>query len=340
MRIDRKTLLRMTCISLVALTFFGGTTLAAEKKKAATKKAVTTSSATSSAVAKVNGISITRVELDRAMKVMLAQTGNPPTLPADQKKAAETAVLNQLVDAELLYQAGKKLEVKDIEKQVATQISSAKAKFPSPAQFEKSLQANGITENDLKEYARKELYINNLIETQIASKVIVSEADVKKFYDENPDKFKLPESVRASHILIGADAKSTEADKKKAKEKAETVLKKIKGGEDFATAAKDNSTCPSSKQGGDLGFFTKGQMVPAFENVAFALKPGEISDVVETQFGYHIIKVVEKQPAKTVTYDEAKQKIQEFLKGQKIRKDISEYVQKLRKDGKVEILAS
>jgi peptidyl-prolyl cis-trans isomerase C len=322
------------------VSFPGGTAFAAEKKKPSTKKAANSPSPAASAVAKVNGTSITRGELDRAMKVMLAQTGNPSTLPADQKKAAETAVLNQLISAELLYQAGKKLEVKDIENKAASQVSSAKAKFPSPAQFEKSLQQNGLTENDLKEYARKEIYINNLIETKIASKVTVSEAEVKKFYDDNPDKFKLGESVRASHILIGVDSKATEADKKKAKEKAESVLKKVKGGEDFAKAAKENSTCPSSAQGGDLGVFTKGQMVPAFENVAFSMKPGEISDVVETQFGYHIIKVVEKQPAKTVTYDESKQKIQEFLKGQKIRKDISEYVEKLRKEGKVEILAS
>jgi peptidyl-prolyl cis-trans isomerase C len=325
-------------LSLVALTGLNGTALAAGKKKVSSKKSNIAPAASSTAVARVNGTAITREELDRAMKVMLSQTGASSTLPADKKKAAETAVLNQLVSAELLYQAGRKLEVKDIEKQVAAQINSAKAKFPSPAQFEKSLQENGITENDLKEYARKELYINNLIETQIASKVSVSETEVKKFYDENPDKFKLPESVRASHILIGTDAKATEEDKKKAREKAEIILKKVKGGEDFAKAAKENSTCPSAAQGGDLGSFSKGQMVPAFESAAFALNPGEISDVVETQFGYHIIKSVEKQPARTVTFDEAKPKIQEFLKGQKIRKDISAYVEKLRKEGKVEIL--
>jgi peptidyl-prolyl cis-trans isomerase C len=317
-----------------------GTALAAGKKKVSSKTSSVTAMSSSAAVAKVNGTIITRGELDRALKVMLAQTGTSSTLPADQKKAAETAVINKLVSTELLYQAGRKLEVKDIEKKVSAQINSIKAKFPSPAQFEKSLQENGITENDLKEYARKELYINNLIETQIASKVSVSNAEEKKFYDENPDKFKLPESVHASHILIGVDAKSTDAEKKQAKQKAEAILQKVKGGEDFATAAKENSTCPSSAQGGDLGFFTKGQMVPAFENAAFSLKPGELSDVVETQFGYHIIKVIEKQPARTVSYDEAKQKIQDFLKSQKIGKNINDYVEKLRKEGKVEILAS
>lgn len=336
----RKTFHLLFCFVFVALMGLNSTALAAGKKKVSSKVSSVTPASNSTAVAKVNGTSITRGELDRAMKVMLVQTGAPSNLTADQKKSAETAVLNQLVSAELLFQAGRKLEVKDIEKQVAAQISSAKAKFSTPAQFDKSLKENGITENDLKEYARKELYINNLIETQIASKVSVTEAEEKKFYDENPDKFKLPESVRASHILIGVDAKSTDADKLKAKEKAETVLKKVKGGEDFATAAKENSTCPSSTQGGDLGFFTKGQMVPAFENAAFSLQPGELSDVVETQFGYHIIKVVEKQPARTVSFDEAKQKIQDFLKSQKIRKGINDYVEKLRKEGKVEILAS
>lgn len=336
----RKTFHLLFCFAFVALMGLNGTALAAGKKKVSSKVSSVTPASNSTAVAKVNGTSITRGELDRAMKVMLAQTGAPSNLTAEQKKSAETAVLNQLVSAELLFQAGRKLELKDIEKQVAAQISSAKAKFSTPAQFDKSLKENGITENDLKEYARKELYINNLIETQIASKVSITEAEEKKFYDENPDKFKLPESVRASHILIGVDAKSTDADKLKAKEKAETVLKKVKGGEDFATAAKENSTCPSSTQGGDLGFFTKGQMVPAFENAAFSLKPGEMSDVVETQFGYHIIKVVEKQPARTVSFDEAKQKIQDFLKSQKIRKGINDYVEKLRKEGKVEILAS
>lgn len=340
MRFTRKFSLVLSCLSLVMLTSLAATAHAAEKKKGTSKKTAAAPSTAANAVAKVNGTVITREELDRAMKVMLTQTGAGENLTSEQKKTAETAVLDQLITAEILYQAGRRLEIKDIESKVTTQIDKARAKFQSPAQFEKSLQDNGITVHELKEYARKEIYISNLIETQIAPNVTVSDAEIKQFYDQNPDKFKVPESVRASHILIGTDAKSTGEEKKKAKEKAEIVLKKVKEGEDFATAAKENSTCPSSTQGGDLGFFTKGQMVPEFENAAFALKPNDVSPVIETQFGFHIIKVTESRPATTISFDEAKQKIADFLKNQKMSKHINEYAEKLRKEGTVQILAS
>ncbi|MRR07152.1 MAG: peptidylprolyl isomerase, partial [Deltaproteobacteria bacterium] len=118
------------------------------------------------------------------------------------------------------------------------------------------------------------------------------------------------------------------------------LLKRAKAGEDFAVLAKDNSTCPSAAQGGNLGYFGKGQMVPAFETAAFSLKSGEISEVVETQFGYHIIKVTDKKPAGTVPFAEAKNDIIEYLKTQKIQQDISKYVEKLRKEAKIEIINS
>jgi len=336
----RKTFLFLMCLFLASLISMNGAALAAGKKKAAPKKSGASQAPVSKDVARVNGVAIARSELDRAMKVMLRQAGGVGALPNDKKKEAELAVLNELVSMELLNQAARKIEVKDIGKKVESQVSGAKSKFPSPAKFDEFLAENNMTENDFKSLAEKEIYINNLIETRIASKVTVTDAEMKKFYDDNPEKFKIPESVRASHILIGTDGKATDEDKTKAREKANALLKRVKAGEDFAALAKENSTCPSGAQGGDLGAFTKGQMVPAFETAAFALKPGEISEVVETRFGFHIIKVMEKQPAKTVTYDEAKQKIQEFLKSQKIRKDINDYVDKLRKEGKVEILIS
>ncbi len=102
--------------------------------------------------------------------------------------------------------------------------------------------------------------------------------------------------------------------------------------------AKEYSTCPSSKQGGDLGFFGKGQMVPSFEKAAFALKPGEISNVVETQFGYHVIKLTEKKPAVTTDFNEVKAKIEEFLKGQKVNEAIQKYLAETKKTAKIEIL--
>jgi peptidyl-prolyl cis-trans isomerase C len=255
-------------------------------------------------------------------------------------KNAKTAILNKLIDAELLYQAGQKLGVKDLDKQTDELFAQKKKQFGSPAEYEKALKETNLTEKDLKLLIRKDIVINNLLGKEVADKVKVSDDEAKKFYDDNKDKFKTEESVRASHILIGVGEKASAEDKKKAKEKAEAIRKRLLAGEDFAAVAKKESTCPSAPQGGDLGFFSKGQMVPEFEKAAFALKPGEISDVVETKFGYHIIKVQEKKPAGTVSFDEAKKNIEQYLKGQKVQKGVNEYLEKLRKDAKIEITKS
>jgi peptidyl-prolyl cis-trans isomerase C len=287
-------------------------------------------------VAKVNGTTIIRKELDRAVKVLVAQNRLPKTLPPEQQKQAEEAALDQLIAAELLYQAGQKAEIKDLDKQIEEKIGQNKAKFPSNEEFVKALKSVEMSESDLKDFTRKDIVITNFIEKNIVSKINVTEADAKKFYDDNVDKFKQEESARASHILVGVDAKATDEDKKKAREKAEGILKKVKAGEDFATLAKAESTCPSSKQGGDLGFFPKGQMVAPFEKAAFALKPGEISDVVETQFGYHIIKLTEKKEAGVVKFDDVKAKIIDYLKNQRIQKGVNDSLAELKGKAKTE----
>jgi len=299
------------------------------KPEAAAKPATTAKTSPTDPVVKVNGTAITRSEVDRAMKVISAQNRMGLQQPED-------AVVDQLVSAELLYQAGVKLGVPDLDKQVAAKITESKSKFADTAAFEKALKSASLTQKELEDLIRRDLTISNLVDKEIATKATVTDADAKKFYDENVDKFKQGDSIRASHILCGVDPKATDADKKKAKEKAEALLKEIKTGKDFADLAKANSTCPSSAQGGDLGFFGKGQMVPSFESAAFALKPGEVSNVVETQFGYHIIKVTEKKGAGVTKFEDVKDKIVPYLKNMKIQKGVSDYVAQLKEKAKIE----
>lgn len=286
------------------------------------------------AVARVNGVAIDALELRRAKKVLL----RGQTVPAEQQAALDKQAVEQLISAELLYQAAAKLEVKDLDKQIDAKLAQGKARFKDDQEFKKAIKDLEMDEKDLREYTRRDLLISHFVETTFVSKAAVSEAEIRAFYDKNPDKFKRDETVRASHILIGVDAKASAADKKKAREKAEKLHKELAGGADFATLAKGNSTCPSSQQGGDLGSFGKGQMVPPFEKAAFALKPGEISPVVETQFGYHIIKVAEKKPAGKVDFKDVKTKIEEHLKGEKVNEAIQKYLADARKKAKIEIL--
>jgi peptidyl-prolyl cis-trans isomerase C len=290
------------------------------------------------AVARVNGVVISAIELKRASKVMQAseQRGAVPT--ADQQKEFDKQALSQLVSAELLYQAGQKLEIKDIDKQIEEKFAKGKSRFKTDQEFEKAMKDMDMTEKDLRDYTRRDLVITNFIEKTIIPKVTVSEEDSRKFYDQNPDKFTKPEAVKASHILLGVDQKASADEKKTAREKAEKLRKELIGGADFAALAKGNSTCPSSQQGGDLGYFGKGQMVPAFEKAAFALKPGEISDVVETQFGYHVIKVTERKAPEKVDFKEAKPRIDEFLKNQKVGASVNDYLTEARKTAKIDLL--
>jgi len=303
------------------------------------KSAEQSKSSPNDPVAKVGTAVIIRAELERAKSILLKQ--NPPQQPLtpDQNKQIDDYLADQLTSAELLYQAGLKLEIKDLEKMIDDKISQGKARFPSPEEFEKAIKEQNLDDKLLREYTKKEIIVNNFVEKEIVPKVKVTDEDIKKFYDENLDKyFRKPEQVKASHILIGVDQKADDETKKKAKEKIDGLLKEVKAGKDFAELAKANSTCPSSAQGGDLGLFGKGQMVKPFEEAAFALKPGETSGVVETQFGYHIIKLTEKQEGQTTTLDEVKAKISDYLQGQKVQAKVQEFVNELKGKTTVEKL--
>ena len=345
----RKSLASSTLLAIATLFCFTPAGYAAEQKPAkalpainadATGSVTTAKPAETTAqevIARVNGEPIHAIELQRAKKVIMSNQPNMQ-IPPERQKEFDLQALSQLTSAELLYQAGKKLEIKDIDQQIEAKINQGKSRFTDPEDFKKAVQALDMTEKDLLDYTRRDLVISNFIQQNIAEKVSVSEEESKKFYEDNIDKFKQGESVRASHILIGVDPSATADDKKKAEEKISKLRKELAGGADFATLAKENSTCPSSQQGGDLGYFGKGQMVPPFETAAFALKKGELSDIVETQFGYHIIKVMDSKKAETVAYKDAKVRIDDYLKSQKVSTAVNDYLVEARKTAKIEVL--
>jgi len=154
---------------------------------------------------------------------------------------------------------------------------------------------------------------------KFAGQVQVSDAEVKTYYDEHSAEYEKPEEVHARHILFRLAPGATAEEKAKVRKRAEEVLAKLKAGADFATLAKQYSEDASAAQGGDLGTFSRGKMVAPFEAAAFSLAPGEISDLVESQFGFHIIKVESKEPAHTQTLEEARPQIVSVLTQEKAR---------------------
>ena len=163
--------------------------------------------------------------------------------------------------------------------------------------------------------------------------------DVAAYYQQNLERFKQGDSVHAAHILIGVPQNATAEQKAEAKTKAAAVLKTIKAGGDFATLARASSSDPGSAQnGGDLGFFPKGQMTPAFEEAAFKLKPGVVSALVETPFGFHIIKVIERRAPRTAPFAEVSGQIKDFLEQGQREQKLEQFVEQVKSKGKIEIL--
>jgi len=187
---------------------------------------------------------------------------------------------------------------------------------------------------------KEQLTIKLFLEGKTKDIVDATEAEAKEFYDSNPDRFKKPENVTASHILIKFE--DTDTDETKAKKKAdlEKIRKDIIAGTvTFEDAAKAHSGCPSSAQGGSLGTFGKGQMVPEFEVAAFSQENGEIGEVIETSFGYHIIKVTAHQEESIVKFDEVKDQIISVLTNQKKQEAINAFIKSLRDSAKIEMVS-
>jgi parvulin-like peptidyl-prolyl isomerase len=197
-----------------------------------------------------------------------------------------------------------------------------------------------MTPDKLKNEIRMQLLAMKVVETQIGPTVTVGDADVNDFYTKNPDKFMEPEAVRVAHILIRTPENADAAAKQKAKAEAASVLAQLKKGADFAAMAKQHSQDPgSAANGGDLGFVPKGRTEPPFEQAAFALaKPGQLSAVVESPFGFHIIKMIAHRDGRTVPLQEVKPQVEQFLRQQKMQEKTAAYVEQLKKKGKVEIL--
>ncbi len=313
-----------------------GSLFAAEKKSAPVAASVVTSAPLPDPVARVNGAPIAAAELQKALNAF-NKSPDAAQVPPGKEKEVQQFLLNQMIGAELMYQVAKPTPVKDQDKKVDDAVTALKGRFPSEEEFLKGLQAQGLTEAGLKELISRNVVIENHIEQVIVPKHPVSDAEVKEFYDKNPETFTQPEQVRASHILITVDAKASEAERKKAKEKIESLLKQAKSNADFAKLAQENSGCPSSKQGGDLGYFGKGQMVKQFEDAAWSLKPGEVSGVVETQFGYHIIKLIEKRPPTKIPFDDVKARIADSLKRKKVGEAVNAVLEDARKKAKIEV---
>ena len=295
---------------------------------------------TASAAATVNGVDITESELAEQLKPQLkkisAQAGQLPASFIEQyRKQLRSQVLERMIIERLLDEEAKQAKIEITDEQVTSYISEIAAEQGLSLEDLKALvKAGGQGFEQWKQYIRRGLPYQKLMEARWAGKINVTSQDANQYYKENKSEFEVPEQVRASHILIKPDTAEPNSDPNQAKATARAkiaeLLAQIKDGADFAELAKANSSCPSGAKGGDLNFFRRGQMAPPFEKAAFELEVGQVSNIVETRFGYHIIKVTGRKDAGVVSFEQARDDIIKMLTKRKQAEFAKEYIESLK----------
>jgi len=299
----------------------------------------------------INGVDILESEIEKHVKPQIEMIAKqsaqlPPTFAEQYAKQLREQFIEQTIRRNLLDEKVKQANIVITDELVMSTIQEIAAGQKEPLsveEFKQKLEEYGQSFDNVKEEVRNGLARNQFMEAQWAGKINVTEEDAQKYYQENSKQFETPEQVRASHILIKPELIDPNVDpnadpneaKAKARTKTEDLLKQLKDGADFAELAKSQSVCPSAPQGGDLGFFPRGETNPAFENVAFELEIGQISEVVETEYGYHIIKVTEHKDASTTSFEQAKDDIIKQLTQTKQSEIAEEYIESLKAGAKI-----
>lgn len=280
-------------------------------------------------VATVNGDSITLQELTYAMQTL-------PEYHELQKEVLKRVVINTLYYQESV-KAGVKVEeslVADSYKQLMNSVTKDKA------EFDKLLKERGTTEAALKDSIRKQLMVKAfMMDLDKKYPVVVTDAEAKLFYDEQPGLFNKPERVRVSHIHIALPADATEAELKKGLAKIQEAEKELKAGKPFAEVAKARSNASDAEGGGDVGFITKNSPVAkSLLDAAFSLKKGQRSGIIKSLDGYHIIEVTDRNAASTLGFDEVKESIKNNMTRERVQSNRALFEKSMADKAKIKIM--
>ena len=294
----------------------------------------------SDAVARVNGELVSREEFENVVEsnIYRYEYQSGESFDPQQRPQLERQVLDGLITRTVLEQESDRLDVSVSDERFDETLQQFKSQFPNESAYQIALEEQGFTEAEFEEELRRQMVIEQLIRSQVYDAIEISEDDMRVFYQENPQYFEQPEQVSARHIIFTTQEVNDEAELAAMREELASIRQEILDGADFAEMAREHSQGPSAANGGDLGSFGRGQMVPAFEDAAFALEEGEVSQIIETQFGYHILQVTGETAAQTRSFEESQGQIEQFLTEQEQNQGAQAYVQELRQSAEVEEL--
>jgi peptidyl-prolyl cis-trans isomerase C len=284
----------------------------------------------------VNGTKIYNEKVDQEVAKAIAQyEAQGMSLQEEQVLEVRSSIIDNLITREILLVKSEPYELsqEELDKEIATY----RDQFDSEEEFIEALGTQGFDLETFTKVISEDLRIQKLLEVSIPAETTVTDEEMNAFYQDNPAYFTEPERVHASHILVTTQDKTTEEEKAQALVKIQRIEQELKNGADFAQLAIKESEGPSAPDGGDLGEFTKGQMIPAFEEIAFALPEGQISGIVETQFGYHIIKLHERFAESSVPFEEVKESINSYLGQEKSQNKLTDFIAEIKAQAKIRI---
>ena len=281
----------------------------------------------------VNGMEISgeavQFELDRLVRFYMGHGMSMDEIKQNLPKLEEKA-LDQAVGAKLLLDRAQQLDVPVTAADIDAEVAKVVMQVGGEENFKKALEAQGITEIAFRKELEKGAKVNKLVEQACAGVPDPTEDEVAKFYEAHKAEFVTPPQVLCQHILVkGSDDKALD----KIKEIRERI---VSGKSDFAAEAKEHSDCPSGAEGGSLGWFGRGMMVPEFDKVAFEMKKGEVSGVVSTQFGYHIIYKADEKGGGEQTLVDVHDQIKDLLRHEARGRAMDSFVAELKANAKIE----
>lgn len=286
---------------------------------------------TQEVLALVNDIPITRADLmiEQAHLEKELRLRNDP-IPKGQMRAMHDQMLENLIDRELLFQHAQEKNIQIRARWVTRALAEFKARMGSDKQFATFLEQAQLDEAQVRDRLSRGLIVQRLLRRDVARGIKVSEAEMQTFYRHHPEYFQRSEQIRIRHILIRVEENDNLSQRGEALLKIQNIQSLLQEGANFGALALDYSEDQSRQRGGDLGVVTREQLVPAFAQAAFSLQPGEISDIVETRFGYHLIQMVERIPSSTMVYRNARTKIERTLRRNKEKAAADRYIARLR----------
>lgn len=290
-------------------------------------------------VAKVNSTPVMRLDYEKNLQALVKRyidTHPYAKMKQDEFEEAKKLALRQTIERELLYQEALRRNYRLTQAEIENQLQRIRQRFPNEEEFNRFIQSSGKSLNEfIRDVVQKDLLINKLIMTEVTNRIMITPSELELAYQEAKDA---PEMVRASHIVFVVREDDSPDMVEEKKKKLEEIRERALKGEDFAQLAREFSQGPAAPNGGDVGFFAYDDMVPPFSEAAFSLDVGELSEVIKTRYGFHLIKVTDKKEPHTVPFQEIKGELEEELRRNKGNELTKTLIDRLRAQAQIELI--